>query len=120
MNKMLTIVLLVIAVLLLYLVFTGNGKLDETVKLMKDVNVKVRIINDSLQNAQNSIQGVLKKLEFTGNELKILKAERDLLELEEQKKKAKNWEELQKFKEEIKRIGDKKDSLQQEAKKYDL
>jgi len=119
-SKILSVVLIVISIFLLYFVFTGNSKLNEAVKIINDVSGKVRDVKDSLQNAQNSIQGVLKKLEFTENELKILKAERDLLALEEHKKNAKSWEELQIFKSEIKKIEDKKDSLIHEAKKFEL
>jgi len=119
-SKILSVVLIVISIFLFYFVFTGNSKLNEAVKIINDVNGKVKDVKDSLQNAQNSIRGVLKKLEFTENELKILKAERDLLALEEHKKYAKSWEELQIFKSEIKKIGDKKDSLIHEAKKFEL
>jgi len=119
-GKILSIVLIIISIFLLYFVFKGNSKLNEAVKIINEVSDKVKDVKDSLQNAQNTIQGVLKKLEFTENELKILKAERDLLALEEQKKYAKNMEEVRMFKSEIKKIENKKDSLIHEAKKFEL
>jgi hypothetical protein len=119
-NKVLNTVLIFISVLLLYLVYSGNSKLNEAVKIINNVNDSILVVKDSLQNARNSIQIVLKKLEFTDNELKLLKAERNLLELEEQKKQAKNWEELQLYKVKIKKMEGKKDSLKQDAEKYEL
>ncbi len=119
-NKILSIVTVIILVVLLYIVFTGNGKLNEAVKTLNDVSAKVKVVNDSLHNAQQSIEGVMKKLDFSANELRILKADRDLLELEEQKKKANDWNELLQFKADIKRSESTKDSLIAVAKKFDI
>jgi uncharacterized protein (DUF3084 family) len=119
-NKILGIVTVAILVVLLYFVFSGNSKLNEAVKSLDEVKANVKVVNDSLHTAQQSIEGVMKKLEFSENELRILKANRDLLELEEQKRKANNWEELQKFKSEIKKNEVTKDSLIDAAKKFDI
>jgi len=119
-NKILGIVTVAFLVVLLYLVFSGNSKLNDAVKTMNDVSAKVKVVNDSLHTAQQSIEGVMKKLEFSENELRILKTNRDLLELEEQKTKANNWNELQQFKTEIKKHESTKDSLIDAAKKFDI
>jgi cell shape-determining protein MreC len=119
-NKILGMVTIAMLVVLLYFVFTGNGKLNDAVKTLNDVSAKVKVVNDSLHNAQQSIEGVMKKLEFSENELRILKANRDLLELEEQKKKANDWNELQDFKAKIKKNESTKDSLIDAAKKFDI
>ena len=119
-NKILGMVTIAMLIVLLYFVFTGNGKLNEAVKTLDEVSTKVKVVNDSLHNAQKSIEGVMKKLEFSENELRILKAERDLLELEEQKKKANDWNELQDFKAKIKKNASVKDSLIDAAKKFDI
>jgi cell shape-determining protein MreC len=119
-NKILGIVTVAILVVLLYFVFSGNSKLNDAVKTLNDVRDKVKVVNDSLYTAQKSIEGVMKKLEFSENELRILKTNRDLLELEEQKSKANNWNELQKFKVEIKKNEAAKDSLLEAAKKFDI
>ena len=119
-NKILGIVTVAILVVLLYLVFSGNGKLNDAVKTLNDVSAKVKVVNDSLHTAQQSIEGVMKKLEFSENELRILKTNRDLLELEEQKSRANNWNELQQFKTEIKKHETAKDSLIEAAKKFDI
>jgi cell shape-determining protein MreC len=119
-NKILGIVTVAILVVLLYFVFSGNSKLNDAVKTLNDVSAKVKLVNDSLHTAQQSIEGVMKKLEFSENELRILKTNRDLLELEEQKSKANNWNELQKFKVEIKKNEAAKDSLVEAAKKFDI
>lgn len=119
-NKILGIVTVAILVVLLYLVFSGNIKLNDAVKTLNDVSAKVKLVNDSLHTAQQSIEGVMKKLEFSENELRILKTNRDLLELEEQKAKANNWNELQQFKTEIKKNEIAKDSLIEAAKKFDI
>ena len=119
-NKILGMVTIAMLIVLLYFVFTGNGKLNEAVKSLDEVSTKVKVVNDSLHNAQKSIEGVMKKLEFSENELRILKAERDLLELEEQKKKANDWNELQDFKAKIKKNESVKDSLIDAAKKFDI
>lgn len=119
-NKILGIVTVAILVVLLYFVFSGNSKLNDAVKTLNDLRDKVKVVNDSLYTAQKSIEGVMKKLEFSENELRILKTNRDLLELEEQKSKANNWNELQKFKVEIKKNEAAKDSLLEAAKKFDI
>ena len=115
-NKILGIVTVIILVVLLYIVFTGNSKLNDAVNTLKDVSAKVKIVNDSLHNAQQSIDGVMKKLDFSANELMILKTDRDALELQEQKSRANDWNELQLFKAQIKQNADKKDSLVKVAK----
>jgi len=119
-NKILGMVTIVMLIVLLYFVFTGNSKLNDAVKTLNDVSAKVKVVNDSLHNAQQSIEGVMKKLDFSENELRILKANRDLLELEEQKKKANDWNELQDFKAKIKKNETTKDSLIDAAKKFDI
>lgn len=119
-NKILGMVTIVMLIVLLYFVFTGNSKLNDAVKTLNDVSAKVKVVNDSLHNAQQSIEGVMKKLDFSENELRILKANRDLLELEEQKKKANDWNELQDFKVKIKKNETTKDSLIDAAKKFDI
>jgi len=119
-NKILGIVTVIILIVLLYIVFTGNSKLNDAVKTLNDVSAKVKVVNDSLHNAQQSIDGVMKKLDFSANELRILKTDRDLLELEQQKSKANDWNELQKFKAEIKKNEAAKDSLVEAAKQFDI
>ena len=119
-NKILGMVTIAMLIVLLYFVFTGNSRLNDEVKTLNDVSAKVKVVNDSLHNAQQSIEGVMKKLEFSENELRILKANRDLLELEEQKKKANDWNELQDFKAKIKKNESTKDSLIDAAKKFDI
>ena len=119
-NKILGIVTVVILIVLLYFVFTGNSKLNDAVKTLNDVSAKVQVVNDSLHNAQQSIEGVMKKLDFSENELRILKANRDQLELEEQKSKASNWNELQQIKVDIKKNEATKDSLKKVADQFPL
>jgi len=119
-NKIIGIVTVVILVVLLYFVFTGNSKLNDAVKTLNDVSAKVQVVNDSLHNAQQSIEGVMKKLDFSENELRILKANRDQLELEEQKSKASNWNELQQIKVDIKKNEATKDSLKKVADQFPL
>lgn len=119
-NKILGIVTVVLLIVLFYFVFSGNGKLNDAIKTLNDVSAKVKVANDSLHAAQQSIDGVIKKLDFSENELRILKANRDLLQLEEQKSKANNWNELQQFKTEIKKHESTKDSLIEAAKKFNI
>jgi hypothetical protein len=119
-NKILGIVTVVLLIVLFYFVFSGNSKLNEAVKTLDEVSAKVKVVNDSLHNAQQSINGVIKKLDFSENELRILKANRDLLELEDQKSKANNWNELQQFKTDIKKNEVTKDSLIEAAKKFNI
>jgi hypothetical protein len=119
-NRILSIVTVAILIVLVYFVFSGNGKLNDAMKTLNDVSAKVKVVNDSLHTAKQSIEGVMKKLEFSENELMILKTNRELLELEEQKNKANNWNELQQFKAEIKKNEAAKDSLVEAAKKFDI
>ena len=63
---------------------------------------------------------VLNKLEFTENELKILKNERDILELEEQQRGTRNKEELKVLKEQILKKEEMKKELQKYANTFEL
>lgn len=119
-NKILGIVTVAILIVLVYFVFSGNSKLNSAMKTLDDVKANVKVVNDSLHTARQSIDGVMKKLEFSENELRILKADRDLLELEQQKSKANNWNELQQFKSEIKKNESTKDSLIEAANKFKI
>jgi cell shape-determining protein MreC len=119
-NKILSIVTVILLVVLSYFVFRGSSKLNEAVKTLNEVSAQVKSAKDSLNTAQQSIEGVMKKLAFSENELRILKADRDLLELQEQKSKANNWNELQQFKVEIKKNEATKDSLIEAAKKFNI
>ena len=119
-NKILGIVTVAILVVLVYFVFSGNSKLNSAMKTLDEVKANVKVVNDSLRTARQSIDGVMKKLEFSENELRILKANRDLLELEAQKSKANNWNELQQFKTEIRKNESTKDSLIEAAKKFNI
>ncbi|MFA5971006.1 MAG: hypothetical protein WC780_01545 [Lentimicrobiaceae bacterium] len=119
-NKILSIVTVVLLIVLLYFVFSGNSKLNETLKTLDNVSAQVKSAGDSLHSAQQSIEGVMKKLEFSENELRILKANRDMLELEEQRRKAANWNELQGIKEDIKQNEALQDSLKKAASQFPL
>ena len=119
-SKIWNIVMLALLLVLLYMVFTTSRRTKEAIRIIKEVNSELISVQDSLDNAQNTIQVALQKIEFTENELKLLKAERDLILLEEQKKNAKDWNELQKFKDEILRIEELKQKLKLEANNYEL
>jgi len=119
-NKILSIVTVVLLIVLLYFVFSGNSKLNETLKTLNNVSAQVKSAKDSLNSAQQSIVGVMKKLEFSENELRILKANRDMLELEEERRKAANWNELKGIKEDIKKNEALQDSLKKAASQFPL
>jgi cell shape-determining protein MreC len=119
-NKILSIVTVILLVVLSYFVFRGSSKLNEAVKTLNEVSAQVKSAKDSLNTAQQSIEGVMKKLEFSENELRILKANRDLLELEEQRRKAANWNELQGIKGDIKKNEALQDSLKKAASLFPL
>ena len=119
-SKRWNMVMLALLLVLLYMVFTTSRRTKEAIRIIKEVNSELISVQDSLDNAQNTIQVALQKIEFTENELKLLKAERDLILLEEQKKNAKDWNELQKFKDEILRIEELKQKLKLEANNYEL
>jgi GTPase involved in cell partitioning and DNA repair len=119
-SKILKYVFIAVLLILFYLVFNSTSRTKEALRIIKEVNTELKTVQDSLKNAQQTIQIVLQKIDFTENELKLLKADRELLELEEQKKTARNWQELQKFKDEINRLEQIKEKLKQEAKHYEL
>lgn len=119
-SKIWNTIILALLLVLLYMVFTTSRRTKEAIRIIKEVNTELISVQDSLDKAQNTIQVTLQKIEFTENELKLLKAERDLILLEEQKKNAKDWDELQKFKDEILRIEELKEKLKLEANKYEL
>jgi uncharacterized protein (DUF3084 family) len=112
--------LLVLSALMLFLFYRGNSKLNDATKTIKDVSIQITLVKDSLQSAQKSILNVLKKLEFAENELNIIRTERELIDLEAKKSKARTYEELQFFKQEIKKFEEKKSSLIEIAKEFEL
>jgi len=119
-SKIWNTIILALLLVLLFMVFTTSRRTKEAIRIIKEVNNELISVQDSLVKAQNTIQVTLQKIEFTENELKLIKAERDLILLEEQKKNAKDWDELQKFKDEILRIEELKEKLKLEANKYEL
>ncbi len=119
-SKPLTILAIVGIGVFLYLSVSTSFRLTQAIDIIQKVETDLKVVSDSLVNAQKSIINMLQKLEFTENELRIVKAQRDLLELEELKRQTTNRSELQRFKDEIKTIESKRDSLIQEAKKFEL
>lgn len=118
--KPLTIIILIGVAAFFYLSISNSFRLTQAINIIKNVETNLNVVSDSLKNAQKSIINMLHKLEFTENELRIVKAQRDILELEEMKRQTTNRGELQRFKEEIKTIESKRDSLIQEAKKFEI
>lgn len=118
--KPLTIIILIGVAAFFYLSISNSFRLTQAINIIKNVETNLNVVSDSLKNAQKSIINMLHKLEFTENELRIVKAQRDILELEEMKRQTTNRGELQRFKEEIKTIESKRDSLIQEAKRFEI
>jgi hypothetical protein len=119
-SKILRLVIGLVILVLIYLIFNTSNHTKEAIKSINKVNEELKAVQDSLQKAQNTIQITLQKVEKTENELKFLKAERELIVLEEKKKTAKNWKELQFFKDEMIRLEKIKEQLKQEANSYEL
>lgn len=119
-NSLVNIVIIALLVLFVSSLLIGRSRLNKAVKLIDKVNDELIVISDSLQSAQESIEGVLKKLEVAENELSILRAERELIELEQKRQNAKNWEELQQLKGEIKEKQELKNLLVIKAKDFEL
>ena len=118
-NKILLIIVIILSLVLIYLVFTGNNNLKSAQKEIEKASSEINVVKDSLTNAQKNISDVLKKIEFAENELKLIKAQRDLLQAEEAKKFANDWEELQQYKKEIQAIKDKQKDLMKMSEIYD-
>jgi|CEGD01.1.fsa_nt_gi predicted PurR-regulated permease PerM len=116
----LTLVLTILVVVVLYFVVSGNSKLKETQNTINQVNKELSVLKDSISKAQQLVTLVLNKLEFTENELKILKNERDILELEEQQRGTRNKEELKVLKEQILKKEEMKKELQKYANTFEL
>jgi uncharacterized protein (DUF3084 family) len=108
------------SILVLYFTIGSNNKLNKAINTIDTVQKELNIVKDSLQNAHKSLTEVIKKLDFAENELRILQAERELIELDFLKKRAKTQTELQHFKQEIKRIEDRKNELIEIAKQFEL
>jgi archaellum component FlaC len=118
--KPLTVIIVIGVAVFFYLSISNSFRLTQAIDIIKKVETDLKVVSDSLENAQKSIINMLQKLEFTENELQIVKAQRDILELEEMKRQTTNRSELQRFKEEIKTIETKRDSLIREAKKFEI
>ena len=119
-SKILRLIIGLVILILIYFVFNTSNRTREAIKSINKVNTELKMVQDSLKKAQNMIQITLQKVEKTENELKFLRAERELIVLEEKKKTAKNWKELQQYKDEMKRLEKLKEQLKQEANSYEL
>jgi septal ring factor EnvC (AmiA/AmiB activator) len=115
-NKLLQIILIVISILVLYLVFTGNNNLREAKKIITNVNGELKAVKDSVNSSRKSINELMNKLEYTKIQLEMNKNERDILETQVNKMLANNWEELQRFKKEITDLNEKNSKLEKKAK----
>lgn len=116
----LNIVLCVLLAVVLYFVLRGNSQLKQAQESINQVNSELSVLQDSIGNAQQSLSLVLTKLEFTENELKILKNERELLELEELQKSTQNKAELQLLKAKILEKEASKNELKKRANTFEL
>ncbi len=104
MKYLLTVVQIILIGVCLYFILAGNNKLDEAQKTIYKVKEDLRLADRKISTAQDTLQVALQKLESAENELNILRTERQLLDLAYERKKAANWEELQKIKEETQHI----------------
>ena len=117
-------ILLLLAVIIcagmLYESFSTKSKLNEALGQIDKAEQKVKLAQDSLQKAQNTIQEVLIKLDSAETHLHLLKTERDLLAMKEQQSYTKDKVELADFKITIKRMEARRDSLVAVAKTFAL
>lgn len=116
----LNILLTILVIVVLYFVVSGSNKLKETQDTIKQVKTELLVVKDSLNKTQETLSLVIGKLNFTENELKLLKTERELLELEEQQKIAKDWDQLQKLKLKIAKKEASRIELKEKAEKFEL
>ena len=116
----LTIALAITTAFFLYYAFNAKSQLKEAENIIENVNSELLILKDSIQASQASLEALIKELDYTTNQLDILKNEREAMALEEQKKRARNWAELQALKEQILALEAEKERLKKEAEKFEL
>ena len=63
-NKILLIIVIILSLVLIYLVFTGNNNLKSAKEEIEKASSEINLVKDSLTNAQKNISDVLKKHGF--------------------------------------------------------
>ncbi|PKQ61237.1 hypothetical protein BZG02_16525 [Labilibaculum filiforme] len=116
----LNIVLILLVALVLYFVVAGNSQLKQAQHTIKQVNTELSVLKDSISSTQQSLGVVIRKLEFAETELKILRTERDILELEAQQKLTKDLNQLQVLKEKIANKEAQQKALKETAQSFEL
>jgi len=111
-------------ILLLILIFTliqlNNYKnISKALKIIENTTSDLSAIKDSIAKTRIIVEDILNRIEKDENELKILKAQREILDYEIKLKQAKTIEEINYYKNEIKKTLAIKDSLIKIAKKFE-
>ncbi|HBH07407.1 MAG TPA: hypothetical protein DDX92_12480 [Flavobacteriales bacterium] len=108
---------------IIWLVVSGafrNDDLEQARTTIQAIQKDLGLLKDSLNAVQNDLDVVLYDLDVTENELLILRTDRDLLELEQERRNARNWEELQRLKKEILEAETRREELLKKAEAFEL
>lgn len=119
-NKILLPLLIIIGGLTLYLVFDSGSKLKEAKQMIESAQQDIEAASDSISKSRASLNQLLQFSKAAEVELGILQNERRVIELESERKRAANWEELQRLKKEISERESALDSLKTRAKEFEV
>lgn len=119
-SSLINLILLTALCFVMYFVISSDRNLKDAKIKIIDVYKEITILHDSINKTQKRITLIIDKLKFAENELKILKNDRELLELEEKRRMAANWEELQELKRQIQEKENKKNILKKNANNFEL
>ncbi|MEY4904916.1 MAG: hypothetical protein RLZZ292_2731 [Bacteroidota bacterium] len=106
--------------LTLYNTFRGNADLTEARKEVKEIKMQVQIASDSIAIARTRLQVLYEFSEKAKVELGILRSERELIELQQEKSIVTRREELERLKKEIANEKVKLIQLKKAAGKFEL
>lgn len=118
-NLPILIVIAILVIVTLVKVFQVDTHFKFAKKELEKTEEALNNAQKSNEKAQQEIQLLQKKLTAFKTELELISAERDSLVLEQQRKTAKNWDELQKIKEEQDAVNHKLKELREEGEKFE-
>lgn len=118
-NQILLIVIGIISIVTLVKIFTNNAQFKLAKEQLNKIEQALNDAKNSNKQAQNEINELKKSLIQFEDKLSLIEAERDSLVLAQQRKTAKNWDELQQIKTKQKLNNQKLNILREEGVKFE-
>jgi len=118
-TKILYYIILLVIFIFVIIQLNTYKNFNKAIKTLEETRKNLSSIKDSIHFTKITIENILERIKQNENEIKILKTQREILELQEKQRYAKSIDEINFYRKEIKKKEIIKDSLQTIAKKFE-